>query len=130
MSNLRSQLAPGWSPVNIGLTIVLYLIGWPLALIMLAYIVWGRQMNLDFSQPGSFTSFTGRLTGAYRGLKQGWSNSADASNRSNVGSSHGGTPTGFTGTSSFDEEREALKRERDELNEERRKLDKERAEIR
>lgn len=127
MSDLRSQLAPGWSPVNIGVTIILFLIAWPLALAMIAYIVWGRQMNLDFSRPETISAFSGRIGNAFRGLKQGWSQPSDDYQNTTSGPNRGGVPSGYSDSVALDEERDSLRRERTKLDEERRKFDAERA---
>jgi len=50
MNDLRSQLAPGWSGVNIGIMVLLFIAIPPLGLLMLGYIIWGRQLDLDFTQ--------------------------------------------------------------------------------
>lgn len=37
-------LRPGWSPINIALMVVAFIIYWPLGLAMLAYIIWGDRL--------------------------------------------------------------------------------------
>ena len=126
MSDLRSQLAPGWSSVNIGITIVLFLLAWPLAMIMIAYIIWGRQLNLDFSRPETISAFSGRIGNAIQGLKQGWSQSS-GSYQKTAGPNHGGVPNGYSEREALDEERDSLRREREKFDDERRKFDAERS---
>ena len=66
MNDLKHQLAPGWSPVNIGLVVLLSLMAWPLGLLMVAYVVWGQKLGLDLSQPASFSTFGRRIAAAFR----------------------------------------------------------------
>ncbi len=126
MSNLRSQLAPGWSSVNIGITILLFLLAWPLALAMIAYIIWGRKLNLDFSRPETISAFMGRISNAIQGLKQGWSQSSGTYQK-NTDPNHGGVPFGYSERVALDEERDSLRREREKFDDERRKFDAERS---
>lgn len=66
MNDFKQQLAPSWSAVNIGLTVVLFLIGWPLGLIMIAYIVFGQKLGLDLSRPETLGVFGKRIGQAWR----------------------------------------------------------------
>lgn len=66
MNDIKKQLAPGWSTVNIVLILVLYLITWPLSLLMIAYIIWGQKAGLDLSNPETLTVFGRRLVKAWR----------------------------------------------------------------
>ncbi len=67
MNNFKQQLAPGWSGVNIGISVVLFLVGlWPLGLLMIAYILWGQRVGLDLSRPETLGVFWKRLTSAWR----------------------------------------------------------------
>jgi hypothetical protein len=66
MNDFKQQLAPGWSAVNIGLTVVLFLIGWPLGLLMLAYIIWGQRLRLDLGRPETLAAFWKRIATAFR----------------------------------------------------------------
>jgi len=61
VNDFKQQLAPGWSPVNIGITVVLYLLAWPFALLMVAYIIWGNKAGLDLSQPATLGVFVRRI---------------------------------------------------------------------
>ena len=104
-SNLKSQLRPEWTPLNIGIMVLAFIsgIGWPLGLFMIAYMIWGRSWGLDFStwgEPG----------GAAANVKSAFSSTFDGTAQSSRSS----------GNSAFDEWREA---ELARLNEERRKLD-------
>ena len=66
MNDFVQQLAPSWSPVNIGITVLLFLLYWPFALIMLAYIVWGGKFGLDLRRPETFSIFAKRLGTAWK----------------------------------------------------------------
>lgn len=66
MNDFKQQLAPGWSPVNIGLTVVLFWMAWPLGLLMVAYIIWGHKLRLDLSHPETISAFGARLAAAFR----------------------------------------------------------------
>ncbi len=66
MNNLRQQLAPGLSGVNIGITVLLALMAWPLALLMLAYIFFGQKVGLDLGRPATLVTFFGRVSTAVR----------------------------------------------------------------
>lgn len=72
MNGFRSQLSPGWSGVNIALMVVLFVIAWPLGLLMIAYIVWGRQLGLDFARPETLSTFGGRLRRAWHAAAASW----------------------------------------------------------
>lgn len=66
MNDIKQQLAPGWSTVNIVISVVLFLIAWPLALLMLAYILWGQKVGLDLGRPDTLVVFAKRLGTAWR----------------------------------------------------------------
>ena len=72
MNDLRTQLSPGWSGVNIAITVVLFLMAWPLGLLMIGYIVWGRQLGLDFAAPETIPAFGRRLSSAWRAGTDSW----------------------------------------------------------
>jgi len=115
MKDLRAQLSPGWSPVNIGLTVLLFFVAWPLGLLMIAYVVWGKGLGLDFARPETLSAFWGRFRRAWQAAKASFgSTSADTS-----ATLAGGTPrvdgtsaNGFTPASDQGAEREALQREK------------------
>ena len=74
MQDLKQQLAPSWSPVNIGVTVVLFLMGaWPLGLLMIAYIVWGTRLGLDLGTPQTLSVFAQRITTAAKVAKDSFS---------------------------------------------------------
>lgn len=73
--NIKAQLAPGWSPVNIGIIVILYFAAWPLALLMVAYIIWGHKAGLDLSQPATFGNLASRLGVAWRAALTSFKNS-------------------------------------------------------
>ena len=66
MNDIKQQLAPGWSTVNVVITIVLFLISWPLAALFVAYILWGNKVGLDLSRPETITAFGGRIATAFK----------------------------------------------------------------
>jgi len=66
MNDIKQQLAPGWSTVNIVLVVVLFLIAWPLSLLMIAYILWGQKLGLDLGKPETLAVFGRRLATAWR----------------------------------------------------------------
>jgi hypothetical protein len=75
MTDFRAQLAPGWSAVNIGLLVLLFILAWPLALVMVTYIVWGKQLNLDLGQPETLSAFGRRIATAWRAAVESWNQS-------------------------------------------------------
>ncbi|MEO1041682.1 MAG: DUF2852 domain-containing protein [Pseudomonadota bacterium] len=99
----QDQLRPAWTPVNVALMILFFVTGlWPLGLLAIAYMMYGREMGLDFSNWGQAKSSVRR---ASKGCT--WS-----SNRTRSQSS--------SGNAAFDAWRDA---EISRLEEERRKLD-------
>lgn len=92
-------IRPAWTPMNIALMILGFIVFWPLGLAMLAYIVWGDRMHDVFDR-----AKTKARDHRYAGF----------------------TGVGRTGNLAFDEYREAELRR---LEEERRKLDEERFEF-
>lgn len=66
MDDLKKQLAPGWSTVNIIILVVLFMFSWALALIYLAYVLWGQKVNLDLSRPETITAFGKRVSTAFK----------------------------------------------------------------
>jgi len=126
--NLRSQLSPGWSPVNIGAVVILTWIFIPFGLAMIAYVLWGDRVGLDFSQPGSIRQFVTRLKNGFRGAVQGFNSTQGHANPPSTG-----TPTpdrdSFESWRRQEEvklqnEREALEQERDAFNAKRNQHDK------
>ena len=101
---LSSQLRPAWTPLNITLMVVFFVVGlWPLGLAAIVYMSYGREMGIDLSN--------------WRGAKRSGARMMASVNR---------TATPKTGNAAFDEWREA---EFKRLDEERRKLDEARAEF-
>lgn len=115
--SLKSQLAPGWSPVNIVLMIFAFWVFWPLGLAMLAYILKGADFGVDLRQPGSFVPFF-RNAGDYaRNTFNKFNNE-----RGSTSGTPGGKPT------PHDRADESWQNtERDKLKAERASLDRERA---
>lgn len=66
MHDIKQQLAPGWSGVNIGLIVLLFMLAWPLALLMIAYIIWGNKLGLDLGRPETLSIFAKRVATAFR----------------------------------------------------------------
>lgn len=129
MNDLRAQLAPGWSGVNIAITVVLFLIAWPLGLLMIAYILQGERLGLDFARPETLTAFGGRLKHAWRAGSATWSSAAPLSSGTPTGAARAQAasgrpaPAGGTPVDAGDElrvERENLERERREFEAEKR----------
>ena len=60
----RSQFAPGWSGVNIALMVVLFIVAWPLGLLMLGYILAGDSLGLNLGQPQPFIAPVRRVGAA------------------------------------------------------------------
>jgi hypothetical protein len=98
-------IRPAFSPVSILLTILGFMLFWPLGLIMLAYTLWG----------GHAYGFRRQ----FDGMRQEWQ-------RGGWGCGPAGYSRNGTGNSAFDDYRE---REMRRLDEERRKLDEERREF-
>jgi len=104
--NRSFTLRPAWTPLNIGLMVLGFVLFWPLGLAMLAYMIWGERWERDWKD-GKFNFGScaghGSRTHGFRG--------------------HGFGPTGNV---AFDEYRT---RELKRLEEERRKLDEMRREF-
>ncbi len=66
MNYIRGQLIPAWTGVNIALVVGLFLLAWPLSLLMIAYIHWGSGLGLDLSRPETFSRVFERLVAAVR----------------------------------------------------------------
>lgn len=97
----QHQLRPAWTPVNIALMILFFVASlWPLGLLMIAYMMYGKEMGIDLSNWGSAKSSAKK---ASRGFS--WS-----SNR-----------TQSSGNAAFDawreEEMERIRKEREKLEE-------------
>lgn len=89
-------IRPAWTPATIALTVIGFMVFWPLGLAMLAYIIWGDRLD-------GFKRDANRMTdGMFAGCRRASSRSAR------------------TGNVAFDDWRSA---ELDRLAEERRKLD-------
>ena len=66
MNDIKQQLAPSWSTVNIILTVVLILLSWPLAALFVAYVLWGNKVGLDLSRPETISAFGKRVVTAFK----------------------------------------------------------------
>lgn len=102
--NHTLTLRPAFTPFTIVLMVILFMVAWPLGLLMLAYLLWGDRLSFDGTPAGAKRAY--RSSGCF-----GWNGSARTQQSGNV---------------AFDEYRKSeLKR----LEEERRRLDEERAEF-
>ena len=66
MDDLKQQLAPGWSTVNIVILVLLFMFSWVIGLIFLAYVLGGHKVNLDLSRPETITAFGRRVSTAFK----------------------------------------------------------------
>lgn len=66
MHDIKSQLKPGWSPVNIGLLVILFFVFKLAALLMLGYILFGAKFGLDLTRPETFGSLWKRVSEAWK----------------------------------------------------------------
>ena len=66
MNDIKQQLAPSWSTVNVVIAVFLMLMAWPVALLFIAYILWGSKLGLDLSRPETIKAFGRRLSNAFR----------------------------------------------------------------
>lgn len=99
------QLRPAWTPVNLALMIFFFATGlWVFGLAMIAYMLYGKELGVDFSN---------------------WGRAKSSVNKA-FDQANWGPKSGSTGNAAFDEWRDA---ELDRLNEERRKLDEARKEF-
>ena len=72
MQDLQKQLAPGWSTVNIALMVIMFVLAWPLGLLMLAYILTGDRLDIDFSRPQTLSIFVRRVRRSFRRGLDAW----------------------------------------------------------
>ena len=100
---LQSLVRPAWTPVTIALTILGFMVFWPLGLAMIAYIVWGDRLEAFKAEANRATD---GVIGQFRGMS------------ARAGGLHG-TPFGRTGNVAFDdwrdEEMKRLQEKREEL---------------
>jgi hypothetical protein len=108
MSSLA--IRPAWSPLTVILTILGFIIFWPLGVAMLVYVIWGDRIRRELAD----------IRARMRGVDLGVS-FADFKSRGGFGGFGSSGFGGFapTGNSAFDEYRAATLRR---LEEERRKL--------
>ena len=104
--DFSQQFRPAWTPVNIALMVLFFATGlWILGLLMIGYMLYGREAGIDFSN---------------------WGKTKGSMNKAFDGRCRSTRTSSATGNSAFDEWREAeLKR----LDEERKKLDEARREF-
>lgn len=63
--NIRSQLAPGWSGLNIAIMIVALIFVFPLGVLMIGYILLGDSLGVDLGRPETFTRLFQRIGRAF-----------------------------------------------------------------
>ncbi|MEM1380347.1 MAG: DUF2852 domain-containing protein [Pseudomonadota bacterium] len=96
----QHQLRPEWTPVNIALMILFFVVGlWPLGLLAIAYMMYGKEMGFDLSN---------------------WGKAKSSAKRAAKGFTWQSSRTSPSGNAAFDAWREA---EIERLEEEKRKLD-------
>ena len=130
-NSIRSQLAPGWTPLNILIMVALFVfVWWPFGLLMLAYILFGANLGLNLAEPATFKEAFARLTGGSSvssGSTAQWKGDrADTGSPAVVSSN---TNDLRDEAERLRQERENLDRERADLNHDRENLDRERAEF-
>jgi hypothetical protein len=74
MDNFKEQLAPSWSPVNIGLMVLGFIIAPTLGILMILYIVLGAKLQLDLRDLSTFTAFFRRLGTAAKAAIENFKN--------------------------------------------------------
>jgi len=99
--NATALIRPAWTPATIALTVIGFMVFWPLGLAMIAYIIWGDRLD----------GFKRDVNGATDRAFAGWRG---------CGKRGGMSRHGRTGNVAFDDWRS---KELDRLAEERRKLD-------
>lgn len=106
-SDIRSQLAPSWTPVNIGILVVLFLISTLLGLIWLGYILGGRHLGLDFSQSDSIKQTGQKIKRSFRAAIASFKDDSDSvtETRDTQFSGNGGKPAHDPTTSHDSRER-------------------------
>lgn len=103
--NHTLTLRPAFTPFTIALMVILFIVAWPLGLLMLAYLLWGDRLSFD-GATNSGAKRSARSAGCFA-----WNGSARTQQSGNV---------------AFDEYRKSELRR---LDEERRRLDEERREF-
>lgn len=115
--SIRTQLAPGWTPLNILIMVALFIfVWWPFGLLMLAYILFGTKLGLNLAEPATFKEAYARLTG-------GTSVSSGSATRGNGDRTVTGSPVSNSSNTTD------VRDEAERLHQEREKLDRERADI-
>ncbi|MDB3935809.1 DUF2852 domain-containing protein [Granulosicoccus sp.] len=113
-NTIRTQLAPGWTPVNIIILAVLFVfVWWPLGVLMLAYILFGPKLGLHLAEPATFKAAFARLT-------SGKSTSSGSATRWNGDSTDTGSPDAVSsGANGLRDEAEHVRQDRETLDRER-----------
>ena len=75
MNDIKQQLAPGWSTVNIVISVLLVLISWPIALLFVAYVLWGNKVGLDLGRPETLKTFWKRIKVSFKAAVDAFSKS-------------------------------------------------------
>lgn len=115
MNDLQKQLAPGWSAVNIALTVILFIIGWPLGLLMVAYVLLGDRLDIDLSRPHTVSIFGRRVRRSAGAAIDAWDDPLPTGTPSSTGTpASTGTPIDalHSERARLDAEREAFESEK------------------
>lgn len=126
LAEIRRQLAPGWSPTNIALLVILFLISrFLLFPLMLVYVLLGDRIGLNLGEPSSWGPAMGRLQQRIASLF----NPAGAQNGRDTGSPD--TSWQRSGKRGDDDssEKSEFEAARETLNAERRQFERERSEF-
>ncbi|MEM9810742.1 MAG: DUF2852 domain-containing protein [Pseudomonadota bacterium] len=61
----QDQLRPAWTPLNVSLMVLFFVTGlWPIGLAAIGYMMYGRDMGLDFSNWGKAKRSVRRASGS------------------------------------------------------------------
>ena len=117
-NTIRTQLAPGWTPVNIIIMVALFVfVWWPLGVLMLAYILVGPKLGLHLAEPATFKAAYTRLT------SRAPANSGTATRWSGDSTAKVSPDASLLDTSGLREEAERVRQEREKLDRERAEFD-------
>jgi hypothetical protein len=126
--NIRSQLAPGWSGVNIAIMVVLLIFMFPLGVLMIGYILLGDALGVDLGRPETFATLFRRIGRAFdAGMTEfnGQANGAPAVNTEPTTTQTDPVSTDTAHTES--REAQNLQAQRENLDAERRRFEAEKA---
>jgi len=71
--NTTALIRPAWTPATIALTVIGFMVFWPLGLAMLAYIIWGDRLDGFKRDANRMTDglFSGCRKASYRSARTG-----------------------------------------------------------